>query len=279
VDLYRGTETLPIQQGAPWYLPLMAGPRRIQPNMPGIDPAVYASYEYTTPIVDMKVYLPWLLGLAQRLGAVLIRRRVDSLASIQSQCDAVINCTGLGARWLVPDAQVKPLVGILVCVERSSAQTATLGSNFHRISLTDGEVAYIYPRRDMVVLGSTYLPLPDSVLQRPGALDEAVTPTVLQDHGKAIVGRCALLDPSVSNARVLGAKWGARPYRPEVRCELDDGSSLLVHNYGHGGQGVLLSWGSAMEASRLLWSKLSPLEPVPSLSIFQLLNSASMSKL
>ena len=41
---------------------------------------------------------------------------------------------------------------------------------------------------------------------------------------------------------------GLRPYRPSgFRVEREDlgGGRLLVHNYGHGGAGVTLSWGSA----------------------------------
>ena len=43
---------------------------------------------------------------------------------------------------------------------------------------------------------------------------------------------------------------GLRPYRTfEVRVEHDQG--VLFHNYGHGGSGVLLSWGTAEEIVRL----------------------------
>ena len=46
---------------------------------------------------------------------------------------------------------------------------------------------------------------------------------------------------------------GLRPGRPEVRLEreaLADGT-VCVHNYGHGGSGITLSWGCAEEALRL----------------------------
>lgn len=46
---------------------------------------------------------------------------------------------------------------------------------------------------------------------------------------------------------------GLRPYRPSgfvVRRE-DTGAKLLVHNYGHGGGGMSLSWGSAQLALNL----------------------------
>jgi glycine/D-amino acid oxidase-like deaminating enzyme len=53
--------------------------------------------------------------------------------------------------------------------------------------------------------------------------------------------------------RVIRTVAGLRPYRPSgfvVRADkLDD--TLLVHNYGHGGAGVTLSWGSAQLAVEL----------------------------
>lgn len=51
----------------------------------------------------------------------------------------------------------------------------------------------------------------------------------------------------VSRDRVIRTVTGLRPYRPSgfvVRAEPRDGK-LLIHNYGHGGAGVTLSWGTA----------------------------------
>ncbi len=64
-----------------------------------------------------------------------------------------------------------------------------------------------------------------------------------------ILRDCATVDPRVLGAPVLEHRVGLRPYRPEVRLEaepLADGR-VLWHNYGHGGGGVTLSWGCALE--------------------------------
>jgi D-amino-acid oxidase len=57
----------------------------------------------------------------------------------------------------------------------------------------------------------------------------------------------------VSRERLIRTVVGLRPYRPEgflVDAQrLDD--KLLVHNYGHGGAGITLSWGSAHLAVEL----------------------------
>jgi len=47
---------------------------------------------------------------------------------------------------------------------------------------------------------------------------------------------------------------GLRPVRSTVRVEAERISPdrLLVHNYGHGGAGITLSWGCATEVVRLI---------------------------
>ena len=51
----------------------------------------------------------------------------------------------------------------------------------------------------------------------------------------------------VETSRVIRVVTGLRPYRPSgfvIRSETYD-NNLVVHNYGHGGAGVTLSWGCA----------------------------------
>ena len=58
----------------------------------------------------------------------------------------------------------------------------------------------------------------------------------------------------VSRDRIIREVVGLRPYRPEgFRVEAERiGEKLLVHNYGHGGAGITLSWGTASLAADLL---------------------------
>ena len=54
----------------------------------------------------------------------------------------------------------------------------------------------------------------------------------------------------VSPERVIRTVAGLRPFRPSgfvVRAERRD-SKILIHNYGHGGGGITLSWGTAQLA-------------------------------
>ena len=65
---------------------------------------------------------------------------------------------------------------------------------------------------------------------------------------------CTPLAPvKVDASRVIRTVAGLRPYRPSgfvVRRE-QVGNKALVHNYGHGGGGITLSWGSSKLATEL----------------------------
>jgi len=73
--------------------------------------------------------------------------------------------------------------------------------------------------------------------------DPATTERILRD--------CAAIEPRLRGAAVIAHRVGLRPVRPSVRLEAEnlDGGRRLVHNYGHGGAGVTLSWGCAMEVA------------------------------
>jgi D-amino-acid oxidase len=63
----------------------------------------------------------------------------------------------------------------------------------------------------------------------------------------AVPGVNCLPRVQVAQDRVIRSICGLRPYRPSgfvVRAE-KVGDTLVVHNYGHGGAGITLSWGTA----------------------------------
>ncbi|MGH3436564.1 MAG: FAD-dependent oxidoreductase, partial [Sciscionella sp.] len=67
-----------------------------------------------------------------------------------------------------------------------------------------------------------------------------------------IVARCRTVEPRLAAAEVIETVVGLRPDRPAVRVEAESlGAAWSVHNYGHGGSGVSLSWGCAREAAEL----------------------------
>ena len=60
--------------------------------------------------------------------------------------------------------------------------------------------------------------------------------------------------PDLSDANILYTSAGLRPYRKSgIRLEVEKmNDKVLIHDYGHGGAGISLSWGCAQEALKLM---------------------------
>ena len=188
-----------------------------------------AGWEYTAPAVNMPVYLEYLLRRYEGLGGSVSAGTVTSLASVAAP--VVVNCTGIGARTLVPDGSLVPVRGQIVVVENPGI------TEFYLDHGDDGtNYVYVFPHEDVVILGGT---------AHEGASDLAPRPEV----SERILRDCAAVVPALRGARVVAERVGLRPVRPAVRLESQalDGGRVLWHNYGHGGAGVTLSWGCAAE--------------------------------
>ena len=144
------------------------------------------------------------------------------------------NCSGLGARQLADDPSVRPVRGQHVLVTNPGLEML-----FMELSQAEEWTSY-FPHRDRVVCGG--INVPDSWDTTP---DESFT--------ERLLSRCRLIEPRLADAEVLDTVVGLRPDRPSIRVESETiGSARCVHNYGHGGNGVSLSWGAAREAVSLL---------------------------
>jgi D-amino-acid oxidase len=156
-----------------------------------------------------------------------------------------VNCTGAEARDFVPDPSVTAVRGQIVVAENPGLTEFFIGSPDET-----HELSYVFPHQDRVVLGGTEIAGDWSLDPRP--------PTA-----QRILADCAAIDPRLATARILEHRVGLRPVRRTVRLEAEaagrDGERrgagrLVVHNYGHGGGGVTLSWGCAREVARLVES-------------------------
>jgi D-amino-acid oxidase len=181
------------------------------------------------PVVEMPVFLRWLVGRIELLGGTLTRM---ALSALPDRADVVVNASGLGARRLAGDGSMTPVRGQVVYVEQVGLDRWWL----------DGSVPiYVVPRSDDIVVGGT---------DDEGEWDRRPDAEV----SARILARAHELVPDLAGARVIGHKVGLRPVRPVVRLEVEQppGAARVVHCYGHGGAGVTLSWGCADEVTQLV---------------------------
>lgn len=232
-------------------------------------------WTFETYFTDMPLYLDFLWRLFTDSGGIVRRARLtkDVLAELPTQMP-LVNCLGLGAGSIFPDSAPSVIVrGRQVMIHGApmlaGSDNLPVAYNYtppaEVFSRADGTPEYVhfFPRADGWLLGQT---------REPGMLDENGLWS-----GKAVsspeitIGSQAVPSPIIDLNRSLLQSWmgvgwesmtmsareGFRFYRDPldtgVRLGSDSmGGATVVHNYGHGGSGVTMSWGCAIEAARLL---------------------------
>jgi D-amino-acid oxidase len=222
----------------------------------GVNPiGLEDAYTHLAPMVDTDVYMPWLLREARKEGCRVVERKIAGPLSGQAeslarefQVDAIVNCTGLGAKELTGEPMY-PLRGALVRV-RNDGRAMPRITQAHCISLdnSDQERGFIFivPRgENTVVLGGLAEP------------NEWGLEIGLHNYEpvREMYQRCLQFMPALRLAEIDSAepvRVGLRPVRDRnVRLESEP-RARIVHNYGHGGSGVTFSWGCALEVVDLV---------------------------
>jgi D-amino-acid oxidase len=194
-----------------------------------------AAIRTTVPVCDVPVHLPWLRRQAMVAGVAFVPRCVRTLDEAFAHGELVVNCTGLGAAALCGDRELLPVRGQVLAVAPPAGSPPLEARIDDRLA----QPFYVIPRGADVVLGGT--------AQR-GATDLAVdakdTAAILEGIGERV--------PALRGAVPVAAKVGLRPFRKQVRLELEHRpQGRIVHCYGHGGAGYTLAWGCAEEVAAL----------------------------
>ncbi|MGH2485013.1 MAG: FAD-dependent oxidoreductase, partial [Ktedonobacterales bacterium] len=233
-------ELLPARSPDPWWAPAVPNFRHATR-----DECLgrYADgYAFDAPVIDMSVYLDYLMRRFLDAGGTVSQRRLSGLDEAFAECPLVVNCAGLGARELLGDHELIPSRGQVVRIRATPYWQSILD----HVILDDSDpdkVTYIVPRIHDIVLGATAIEGEESV-----DVDDETT--------NAILARCAALVPELADlarADILNIAVGLRPTRPAIRLEREQitPERAVIHNYGHGGAGVTLSWGCADDVARL----------------------------
>jgi len=210
---------------------LVPGLRRCAPSQ--LPPGFTHGFRATMPLIDMPRYLEYLLNRLSAAGGEIEIRPVESLTEAAEVAPIVVNCTGLGARELVGDDTLQPMFGQHVVLSNPGLDQVF-------VEVTEAEEwTCFFPHPQRVVCGG---------IRVPGRWDRTPDPDVTE----RILQRCLTIEPRLADAEVLETVTGLRPGRPAVRLEAEPlGRARCVHNYGHGSNGVTLSWGCARQAARL----------------------------
>ena len=252
-------------------------PQHELPPLPDGSGSYASGILFAAPVIDMSNYLPWLVTQIERLGGTIVDRNVSywddafehwdeafpDVVRLDRQPRIILNCTGLGARELVLQDRGESSNGLGVTPVRG--QVLRIAANgFDRVLLDESDPAqltYIVPRLNDIVLGGTYelrkemravsLATRNAILERCARLVRHYDQPFARSLAALAEGQA-----NTPNAQVVGNATGIsglRPVRAEVclTCEQLSAGRYVIHNYGHGGSGVTLSWGCASEALTL----------------------------
>lgn len=199
-----------------------------------LPPGFGAGDRATLPMIDMPQYLGYLTERLAAAGCEIEIHPVRSLPDAVGAAPILVNCTGLGARELVGDKTLRPSFGQHVVLANPG-----LTQLFVELTSRPEWICY-FPHPHRVVCGGMSVP-------------DRWDTTAIPELSERILRDCSRIEPRLAQAAVIETITGLRPDRPSVRVEREDiGSTRCIHNYGHGGDGVTLSWGCAREVLQLV---------------------------
>lgn len=236
--------------GLNWQRQPVDPPRRML--MPGREQPILFSEKvsFQTAVARMPDYLAYLKNRFMSMSASRFEICwVDSLEDLSSRFSRIVHCTGWQAIYTVPEEQngSQPMRLLAGHVSRVPMIEGHPLVSLHRGPFRNTSL-YIVPRngsqRDMICGGTAIDTRP------PENRDVVLTgdATICQ----AIMERCRAFEPRLSDLDIHENLLGLRPVRHAVRIEKDAANPQIIHNYGHGGAGLTLSWGSADRALALV---------------------------
>ena len=219
---------------------------------------------FRLPVVHMCTFIKWMSDKFTQKHGTIEEEEVQSfqdertLKDLRNKgYDAVINCSGIWAAHLVDARPLYGRKGVLVYVDRQYAGDKFI---FIEHGLSQHRPVYIVPHKiHQTVLGGTIWPATGM-----GTNIDPMRPAWWTPDPKeieSVLTRCSCIQPKLKDllgqAASLHATAGLRPVRKDrppliEKSERYSKDLLVVHNYGHGGSGLTMCWGSAARVYKIL---------------------------
>lgn len=231
---------------------------------------------------DMPVYLNYLRKTFEEAGGTIESKILtrESLENLPTDC-LVVNCLGhgsvdlfddseealiiRGAQLLIPGA---PIVKRTADHNLPAAYNYTPAPEFYPRADGLAEYLHFFPRSDGWVLGQTREPgyldskgnwSGESVNCKHLNIDGILIPEPILSLNLEIIDSWTDSEFSIGESKPearLGYRYYRDPKNSGVRLEKENYRGLsVVHNYGHGGSGITMSWGCALKACELTFGK------------------------
>ncbi|KAK6022655.1 FAD dependent oxidoreductase, partial [Ostertagia ostertagi] len=192
---------------------------------------------YTAFTSEGARYCPWMKSELLARGVKFVERKIESLDELADEgYSTVVNCAGMnGARLAGDDDDLYPIRGILLKVD----------APWQKHFLMRNTNTFTIPTIGAVYVGTVKEDRKDSM-------------KITKEEINNLWDRYLQLQPSFKGVKILDHFVGLRPGRAMVRVESETRTTpkgityKVVHNYGHGGSGFTIGWGTALHASSLV---------------------------
>jgi D-amino-acid oxidase len=196
-------------------------------------PAAFSSgFSIRVPLIETSKYLDYLqTRLTDAGGSVTVDLCFNELEEVNGAFDLIVDCSGIGARDLVPDAAMEPHRGQVAIVRKFDLPYAVV--------CDDPPLMYAIPRAQDCVLGGT------NEVSDNRAPDSSATASIIKECQRVL---------GFPAPELMAERVGLRPGRKSgvrVGAETLRDGRVVIHNYGHGGAGFTLSWGCAQTVFEL----------------------------
>ena len=231
-----------------------------------------SGWKFDCFFADWSVYFPQLVQSFLKNNGTFIYGAVDLNSFTSLNEDIIINCSGIGSAQLIEESK-SPLIlkGHLLKVNNTidlkSPRGNTVSYNFspgadiYADSFGTPLDVYCYPRKNDWILGGSRF---KGTLDNQGnwVSEDKLSqqfPTQIESINSEIIKETFGTD--LSKFKEKEYQYSYRYVRNKengLRIEPDTTSGrLVIHNYGHGGAGVTLSWGCALRCVQIICKELA----------------------
>ncbi|MDF2379473.1 MAG: FAD-dependent oxidoreductase [Candidatus Gracilibacteria bacterium] len=229
---------------------------------------------------DMPVYLQWLNALYINLGGKIVTHEITPETISDLKGSAIVNCTGYGSSVLFPELYstensdfnivkgylVHLPTGNIIVPKNNEELLVSYNYTPDPKDFEQGQDVYFYPRKSDIVLGGTRQ---KGNFESDGKWngDRTKGPTieitgVEIPEGVITINREIILNLTGIDIEQFdkSACCGYRFTTSKVRLEIGENlrrDRKIIHNVGHGGSGVTLSWGCATQVVELVCEALN----------------------
>ncbi len=231
-------------------------------------------YQFECFFADWNIYFPALVKAYLESGGIITKKELkrDQIVSLDS--DIIINCAQLGGPELAGE-EFEPVIymGHLVKINgvpplkkdpnETVSYNFTPGKKYYQSEKGHLLDVYCYSRESDLVLGGSRLTgtisengdwVGEKVIEPSIKIGKWVIPEQIFSLNSEIIKN--YFGSDISSYKERSVHIGYRFMgNKEIGLNLSSeqlGGKLLIHNFGHGGAGVTLSWGCAIEIQKMI---------------------------